>query len=118
MRGILFESTWIDFLLVTAFLGGGAAYLTGRAVALTWRPVRLLVAYIVLLTCAVRFVHFALFEGSILGVQYFLVDLAILLAFGGLGFQITRSRQMAGQYSWVYQRVGPLSWRVRQGAKG
>ena len=27
------------FLLVSVFLGGGGAYLSGRAIAATWRPV-------------------------------------------------------------------------------
>ena len=33
--GIIWEVSLGDFLLVTVFLGGGAAFLTGRAVALT-----------------------------------------------------------------------------------
>ncbi|HMN87210.1 MAG TPA: hypothetical protein PKA74_14630 [Bauldia sp.] len=116
--GILWEVSLGDFLLVTVFLGGGAAYLTGRAVAITWRPVFKLVVYVLLLTAAVRFVHYALFGGTLLSLQYYLFDLAILLCFAGLGFQLTRARQMTGQYSWLYTRAGGLSWRDRQGAPG
>ena len=115
MQGLIFERGIIDFLLVTCFLGGGAAYLTGRAVAITWRPTVYLVIYLFLLACAVRFVHYALFEGTLLSFHFFLVDAVILMVLGAIGFRITRARQMTGQYSWLYQRSGPMSWRLRQG---
>jgi hypothetical protein len=101
------------FLLVTVILGGGAAYLTGRAVALTWRPWPQFVAYVVGLTFSVRFVHYALFGGNLLSVQYAIVDFVVLLFFSWLGFQICRSAQMANQYSWLYRRATPLSWREK-----
>jgi hypothetical protein len=122
MQGFIFERGIIDFLLVTCFLGGGAAYLTGRAVAITWRPIVYLGIYLLLLTCAVRFVHYALFDGTLIhdengnvSVHFFLVDAVILFVLGAIGFRITRARQMTGQYSWLYQRTGPMSWRLRQG---
>ena len=114
MQGLIFERGIVDFLFVTCFLGGGAAYLTGRAVAITWRPIPYLLVCLFLLACAVRFVHYALFEGTLISLHYFLVDAVVLLALGGLGFRITRARQMAGQYSWIYQRSGPMSWRLRR----
>ena len=114
MQGLIFERGTIDFLLVTCFLGGGAAYLTGRAVAITWRPLVNLGIYLFLLACAVRFVHYALFEGTLLSLHYFLVDAVVLVVLGAIGFRITRAHQMTGQYSWLYQRSGPMSWRVRE----
>jgi len=114
--GILWEVSLGDFLLVTVFLGGGAAYLTGRAVAITWRPLFKLVVYILLLAAAVRFIHYALFGGTLLSLQYYLFDLAVLLCFAGLGFQVTRAGQMSGQYSWLYRRAAGLSWRNRADA--
>jgi hypothetical protein len=114
--GAIWEVSLGDFLLVTVFLGGGAAYMTGRAVAETWRALPLLIVYVVLLTFAVRFIHHALFGGEILAAQFFVVDLVVVSIFAALGFRITRAAQMAGQYSWLYERTGPLSWRER--AKG
>ncbi|MEQ8696823.1 MAG: hypothetical protein RLT05_09735 [Bauldia litoralis] len=111
--GGIWEVSLGDFLLVTLFLGGGAAYLTGRAVASTWRPYRSLVIYIVLLTAAVRFIHYALFGGTLISLQFYAVDLVILLVLGSLGFRITRAGQMTTQYGWIFQRSGPLSWRSR-----
>jgi Domain of unknown function (DUF6867) len=112
--GIVWEVSLGDFLLVTVFLGGGAAYLTGRAVASTWRPFIKLVVYIVLLTAATRFIHFALFGGTLLSIQFYCVDFVILLAFASLGYRITRTHQMVGQYSWLYRRSSLISWRNRE----
>ena len=102
-----------ELLLVTIFLGGGAAYLSGRSVALTWRPLFNVFTYSAGLTCAVRFIHYALFGGTLLSIQYFLVDFVILAALAGLGFRITKTSQMIGQYSWLYERQTPVSWRQR-----
>ena len=108
--GLIWEVNLVDFLLVTAFLGGGAAYLTGRAMAITWGSIITLVIYVLLLTCAVRFIHYALFGGTLLSVQFFIIDLIILAFLAAIGFRVTRARQMAVQYSWIYKRSGPLSW--------
>ena len=105
--GIIFETNLWVFLLVTVVLGGGAAYLTGSAVAVTWRPLFKLVVYIVLLAAAVRFIHYALFDGTLLSLHYYLVDLIVLLAIAGLGFRLTRTNQMTGQYSWLYEQGRP-----------
>ena len=116
--GIVWEVSLVDFLLVTVFLGGGAAYLTGRAVAVTWRPLIKLVGFVVILSAAVRFIHYALFGGTLLSMQYYLFDLAVLFCLAGLGFQLTRTRQMVDQYSWLYERSGLLGWRQRSPSSG
>jgi hypothetical protein len=112
--GILWEETFGVFLLLQVALGGGAAWMTGRALARTWRPAWTLVVYIVLLTFAVRFLDFALFGGTLLSLHYFLVDFVILLAIGFLGMRVTRAGQMVKQYPWLYERAGPISWRDRK----
>ena len=39
LHALLYEEDYfISFLLITVFLGGGAAWLSGRAIAQTWRP--------------------------------------------------------------------------------
>jgi hypothetical protein len=112
--GIIWEVSLGDFLLVTVFLGGGAAWLTGRAVAITWRSLWKLVVYVLLLTAAVRFIHYALFGGTLLALYFFLVDFVILLALANLGYRLTRTIQMVSQYSWLFERASPLSWRRRE----
>ena len=67
MSGILYEesSIWL-FLLVSVVMGGSAAWATGKSIAQTWRPLWQVPAYMLALGCAVRFIHFALFEGTLI----------------------------------------------------
>ena len=114
MQGILYEepSAWL-FLLVTVLMGGWAAWMTGRACAMTWRPSIVLVAYLLILAAAVRFIHMALFQGTLLSLHYYIVDLIVVQIIGALGFRYTRARQMAARYRWLYEATGPFSWRRR-----
>jgi len=114
--GVLWENSFGVFLLMTVFLGGAAAWLSGRAIAITWRPVWQVVGYMVLLAGVVRFLNYGLFEGTLLSLHYYLVELVILLAIGGPGFRITRVGQMVSQYPWLYERNGPFAWRKRPGS--
>lgn len=99
------------FLLVTIILGGGAALLAGRAVAMTWRPVWQVVSYGFILAAAVRFIHFSLFGGTFLSLHYYLVDGAFCAAFGLLGFRTARASQMVRQYRWLIEPDGLMRWR-------
>lgn len=105
------EGSFGVFVLVTVILGGGAAALSGRAIAATWRPWWQVAAYTLILGGAVRFFHFALFGGTLLSAHYYLVDSAVCLAFGCLGFRAARAAQMVTQYRWVYSPDGPMRWR-------
>jgi hypothetical protein len=102
------------FLLVSVVLGGGAAWLAGRAIAATWRPWWHVAFYMLILATAVRFMHFALFDATLLSSHYYLVDLAVCLAFGFAGFRVTRAAQMATQYRWINVRAGAFRWSRRQ----
>ena len=115
MQGILYEepSFWL-FVLVTVLMGGWAAWMTGRAMAITWQSYLLCVVYLLLLAGAVRFIHYALFEGTLLSLHYYLVDAAVLLIIGSIGFRRTRAWQMARQYPWLFERIGPLTWREKR----
>lgn len=99
------------FLLVTIILGGGAATLSGRAIAQTWRPGWQVFVYSLILGCAVRFIHYSLFGGTLLSAHYYAVDSAVLMALGFLGFRTARVSQMVTQYRWINQPDGPLRWR-------
>ncbi len=113
--GILWENSFPVFLALTVIIGGGAAYMTGRALAAHWRPIIQPILYTLLLAMVVRFFHYALFEGSLLSLHYYLVDAAVLIAAALLGYRITRVRQMVTQYSWLYERAGPFAWREKTG---
>ena len=114
MQGILYEEEYaLLFLLVTVIMGGGAAFLAGRAIAATWRPWWHVAFYMLILGLAVRFIHFALFEGTLLSPQFYAVDTIVCLIFGFLGFRATRVGQMTTQYSWINHRAGFMRWRRR-----
>jgi hypothetical protein len=114
MSGILYEepSIW-QFFFVTCLLGGWAAWMTGRATAQTWRPASSLVVFLLLLGIAVRFIHHALFGGTMFTLQYYTVDAIILMVIGMTSYRYTRTRQMTTQYSWLYERASVLSWKEK-----
>ena len=101
------------FVLISIVLGGSGAWLAGRAIARTWRPWWHVALYMLPLAVAVRFIHFALFGAIFLTPHYYLVDLGVCLAFGLLGFRLTRVRQMITHYFWLNDRAGPFGWRQR-----
>lgn len=107
------EASLADFLLVSLFLGGGAAWLTGRAVAKGWGSFWKLLLYCILLTVAVRFCHYALFEDAMFVAGPALVEFVLLISIAALGFRSLRQRQMTQQYGWLYAADGPLTWRAR-----
>ena len=114
MQGILYEepSAWL-FILVTVVMGGWAGWMTARGIALTWRPVWQCVLALVVVAGVVRFFHYALFGGTLLSLHYYVIDAAVVLLIGLLGYRYTRARQMTTQYRWLYVRTGPFSWRER-----
>ncbi len=112
MQGLLHEEDSFGvFVLVTIILGGGASALAGRAIALTWRPWWQIVAYMLILGAATRFIHYALFGATLLSFHYYLVDTAVCMAFGFVGFRAARAKQMVSQYRWINEPNGPLRWR-------
>jgi hypothetical protein len=118
MQGVLYEepTVWL-FLLVTVVMGGWLAWMTGRAVAITWKPNIQLVIYILVLGLVVRFIHFALFQATLLTLHYYIIDTIVLMAFGFAGWRYNRARQMTTQYRWLFERTGPFSWKPREGAQ-
>ena len=92
-NGLIWEVTFWEFFFVT---GDGV-----------------LITYMVLLAAATRFIHFALFRGTLLSPWYYVVDLIVITVIAFIGKRITRSRQMARQYSFEYDRKGMLSWGRR-----
>lgn len=114
---LVVEVSGVDFFIVTVVLGGGAAWLSGSAIAETWRPYAQVLTSMLLLAAAVRFIHYALFAGTLLSLNFYLVDFAILAALASLGYRRMRVRQMATQYGWIYARRGFLGWTRRAGGQ-
>ncbi len=112
--GLYSTETWMQVFFVTGLIGGAAAWATGKAIAESWRPYAQIVFYMLLLGCAVRFAHFALFKGHLLSVPSYLADMLWLLAVGSLSYRITRTSRMVSQYRWLYERTSPVTWRERK----
>src|SRR4029450_6963314 len=94
------------FFLVSVAMGGGAAWLAGIAIASTWRPWWHLAVYMLPLSLAVRFIHFALFDSKFLSLHYYLVDFAVCLAFGLLGYRVPRGGEKVTRHLWVKETPG------------
>lgn len=103
--------TILDVVFVTGVIGAGAAWLSGRAIAASWRGQLRVVLTALLLGAAARFFHFALFEGQLLSAASFACDTLIFLVVGLASWQATRASLMVRQYPWLYVRTGPLTWR-------
>jgi hypothetical protein len=121
---LIVEKSFAAFFIVTVVLGGGAAFLSGRALARAWKPLARVMFYMLFLGAAVRFLHWGLFldatlqswrdmQGTLLSPHYYAVDTLVLMGAAALGFRLERARQMTSQYRWIYERTSPLTWRKR-----
>jgi hypothetical protein len=111
MNELYASESLLQIALVTGVIGGGAAFLAGRAIAQTWRPFWNVLVYMAMLGGGVRFVHFALFEATLVSPASYTVDTLYLIVVGALAWRMTRAAQMATQYYWLYERTSPLTWR-------
>jgi hypothetical protein len=98
---------------LTVCLMGFAAFMTGQALAVTWKPAWHAIVYALLLGLADRFLAYALFEGSLLSLSAYLIDTATLAAIALLAWRLGRARKLVSQYPWLYERAGWLSWRSK-----
>jgi hypothetical protein len=101
----------LQIVLLTVVIGGGAAALSGRAIALAWHPSWQVAVAAFLLGAAARFFHFALFKGELLSVPSYCCDTLIFIVAGMLAWRAMRAKQMVRQYPWLYAPAGPLGWR-------
>lgn len=103
------------FIGVTLVFMGGCAFMTGNALASTWRPPWQVLPYGLGLGLADRFLGFALFQGQLLSLTGYLLDSAILLAIALAAYRMTQARRMVMQYPWLYDRAGLFGWRSKEG---
>jgi hypothetical protein len=104
----------IQFVVFTLILGGGAAFMAGRALAIGWKPLGLLAFYMVLFTAGLRFLDYALFQSNLFSLKYFISHGFVVMALAWLGYRLTRVSQMVTQYPWLYERSGPFAWKDRR----
>jgi len=109
----LLGSSITAFIWITVIILGFAAYMTGQAIANTWRPYWQLLVYCALIGGAARFFNYALGGGHLLSLSGYLVDVMVLTAIGSFAYQLNRARKMVSQYPWLYERTGLFGWRAR-----
>ena len=106
-------SNWVlTLLIVTIGMGGAAGYLSGKAIAQTWRPFWHVPLYMLALAAAVRFCHFTLGE-PLLSLPGYVADFLAAFMAAALGYRIMRARQMTTQYGWLFRPGGLLGWRPK-----
>lgn len=113
---ILGASSISDVILISLVLGGGGGFLTGQGQAQGWASPWKVVPFVLLLACGTRFLHYALFEGTLLSLTGFLVDLVWIGLCATAAYRMTRAAKMVRQYPWLYERAGLFGWRERSGA--
>jgi hypothetical protein len=112
MQGLLGNSVGV-FLGVTVCLMGFAAFMTGKALAETWKPAWHAAGYALLLGLADRFLAYALFGGELLSLTAYVIDSAVLAGIALFAYRLARARKIVAQYPWLYERAGLLDWREK-----
>ena len=103
------------FIGLTVIIAGGAAIMTGRALADGWQPAWVVVAACFGLGIADRFLVYALFQGELLSLTGFVIHFLVLLALALLAWRITAVRKMVIQYPWRYERTSLFAYREKAG---
>ena len=101
------------FFSMTVVLFGGAAFLTGQALAQSWRPGWQILPAALLLAAADRFFLYALFAAGLASLSGFLIAAAMLGTILLAAYYLTRARKMVRQYPWLYERRGPFGWHEK-----
>ncbi|MBO0764012.1 MAG: hypothetical protein J2P50_05425 [Hyphomicrobiaceae bacterium] len=104
------NSPWV-FVVVTCLLGGAGAFVSGRAMAQTWRPYWQVPLYMLGIAAGVRFIHHALFDEVLLSLENFAVDFVVVVVAASAGYRLVRADQIARQYGWLFERAGLFGWR-------
>lgn len=112
-EAILSKSIAVFVILGLVF--GLCAWLAGQAAARGWRSMRVALGYSVLIAMADRFLLFALRDASLLDPLGFAIALLIFPSIAALAFRWNQVDMMVSQYPWLYERAGPLAWRVVPG---
>ncbi len=108
LNGNWFFGMWMFFALACC-----ASWLSAKGVAKSWKPMVAFALNAVFLAAAVRFLHFALYGGTMFSLGLYIPDLIVLSLVGVVGFLYTRTNQMTAQYPWLYEKASPLSWKDR-----
>ena len=111
----LLGTTFGVFIGLTVIIIGGAAIMTGRALADGWKsPLHVVVACFGL-ALADRFLVYALFGGKLLSPSGFIIDFVVITAMALIAHRLTAVHKMVAQYPWRYERASLWSYREKAG---
>ncbi len=111
--GSLTGSSLAVFVGLTVVIVGGAAVMTGQALARTWRPVWQVLFACIGLGLADRFLVYDLFDGPLFSLKGYLFDTAVITIMGLVAYRLSRVNKVVQQYPWLYERSNPWSYRRR-----
>jgi ABC-type uncharacterized transport system permease subunit len=103
------------FVGLTVIIVGGAAIMTGRALADGWKPAWQVVLACFGLALADRFLVYALFEGELLSLSGLIIDFAVVTALALVAHRLTVVHKMVAQYPWRYERQSLWTYREKSG---
>jgi hypothetical protein len=104
------------FVGLTVIIIGGAAIMTGRALADGWKPAWQVVAACFGLALADRFLVYALFGGELLSLSGFIIDFVAITALALIAHRLTLVHKMVAQYPWRYERESLWTYREKSEA--
>jgi hypothetical protein len=104
------------FIGLTVIIIGGAAIMTGRALADAWKPPWQVVLACFGLGLADRFLVYALFGGELLSLSGFVIHFVVITAMALVAHRLTVVHKMVAQYPWRYERESLWSYREKPGA--
>jgi hypothetical protein len=114
MQALLGTSLGV-FIGLTVILIGGAAIMTGRALADGWKSPWHVVAACFGLALADRFLIYALFGGQLLHLSGFVIGFIVITAMALIAYRLTLVHKMVAQYPWRYERNSLWSYREKSG---
>jgi hypothetical protein len=101
-------------LILVIAVGLWAAWMTGRAAALTWRPYWMAALYFLPLTFAFRFLFFIFTQGHFVTLLGIAGSLVFIFVVGSVAYQFTRAGLMTRQYPWLYERTSPFTYQHKR----
>ena len=113
MMAIFLGEDPLVLIILTGVFGGGAAWLSGRAIAETWRPAWFAILAGCGLALATRFLTYGLFDGTLLSLVGYLRDAVLLAVIAVIAWRLRLVEKMTTQYPWLYSAAGPFGWREK-----
>jgi hypothetical protein len=114
MQSLLGTSLGV-FVGLTVILIGGAAIMTGRALADGWKSPWQVVLACFGIALADRFLVYALFGGELLSLSGFVIDFVVITAMALIAHRLMVVHKMVSQYPWRYQRESLWTYREKPG---